>query len=226
MSFQVESFDTATWADEVARRFASRVGPGRRLCLATGGTVGPLYRRITDLGAAGIFLLDEFGGLPLGDAGRCETMIRRDLLDHLADSPCLVVPDVDAPDPVSAARRFGEMVCEGGIDFAVVGLGANGHIGMNEPGSKPDTTTRVVDLAPSTTENAASYGATTAPTWGITIGMAELMAATEVWLVVTGRHKREILDRALTGAIGPHIPATYLREHPNCTLFADTAAFG
>lgn len=151
-------------------------------------------------------------------------MIRRDLLDHSKGTPTLNMPDVDASEPDHEADRYAALVELGGLDLAIVGLGSNGHIGMNEPGATSDLTTRVVDLAPSTIANAATYGASTSPTWGITVGISELMKAREVWLVVTGEHKREVLHRTLTEQIGPHLPATYLRDHHDCTVFADTDA--
>jgi glucosamine-6-phosphate deaminase len=96
---------------------------------------------------------------------------------------------------------------------------------MNEPGTTPEMPTRVVTLEPTTSENARRYGASVTPTWGITVGMTELMAAGEVWVVVTGSHKTDILNRTLHGAVDSEVPATFLTEHPTCTFFVDEAAF-
>ena len=95
---------------------------------------------------------------------------------------------------------------------------------MNEPGSERGSTTRVVELHPTTTRNAGRYGARSKPTWGITVGIAELMSAGQVWMLVTGSHKRDILSRALTDPIGPDLPATFLREHPRCRVITDRSA--
>ena len=225
MTTRAEVVADDLWAGSVARELAKTVDPGTRLCLATGVTLAPVYELVEELTVATILLLDEFGGLPPGDPGRCLSMIRRDLLDHLAFPPPVEVPDVDSPDPELAATIHGEKVSTG-IDLAIVGLGRNGHIGMNEPGTAVDAPTRVVELSPSTSANAGSYGARTKPTWGITVGFAELMTAGEVWLVVTGAHKRDILAQALTGPIGPDLPATYLRDHPNLRVMVDRSAGG
>jgi 6-phosphogluconolactonase/glucosamine-6-phosphate isomerase/deaminase len=166
-----------------------------------------------------IFLLDEFGGLPRHDPARCVGMLRRDL----PGAPFLA-PDVDGEDPEAAAARYGRMIDDGGLDLAVVGLGRNGHLGMNEPGSSPLSETRVVDLARSTSTGALRYGATIEPRWGITVGLRQLMEARELWLVVTGGHKSDILRQALGDPIGPDLPATFLREHRNAWLLADSAA--
>ena len=228
MSLRVEPIHDTDWATEVATVFAERVRPGARLCLATGHTLTPFYGEVTtraSLDGLTIFLLDEFGGLPLADPGRCLSMITRDLLQTAPGEPSLFAPDVDSADPRWAAARYGDIVADGGIDLAIVGLGSNGHVGMNEPGSTADTSTRVVDLTPATTSHATSYGATIPPTWGITVGMSELLAAREVWLLVTGNHKRDILHRVLHGAVDSDVPASYLTEHPNCTFFVDESAF-
>ena len=101
----------------------------------------------------------------------------------------------------------------------------NGHVGFNEPGSRPDDATRLVRLAISSREAAvARYGAGSVPTAGITVGLARLLEAGECWLLVTGERKAAILRRALDEPEGPDCPASYLRRHPRLTVFADEAA--
>lgn len=225
MTTRVEVVADALWDETVARELEETATPGTRLCLATGATLAPCYRLVRDLTGTELLLLDEFGGLPPGDPGRCESMLRRHLLDHLDSPPTVGLPDVDAPDPETAAAAYREILSKG-IDLAVVGLGRNGHIGMNEPGTAVDAPTRVVELAAETSANAGSYGASISPTWGITVGFAELMTAGEVWLVVTGPHKRDILSQTLTSPIGPDLPATYLRSHHNLRVMVDISAAG
>lgn len=225
MTTDVEVVADDLWAELVAGELESVVTTGARLCLATGATLAPVYRLVRNLSGATILLLDEFGGLPPADPGRCLSMLKRDLLDHLENPPPVEVPDVDAPDPVSAASRYRETVSDG-IDLAVVGLGANGHIGMNEPGTAVAAPTRWVELAPETSAHAGSYGASVTPTWGITVGFAELMESEELWLVVTGAHKRDMLAQTLHQPVGPDLPATYLRNHPNLRVIVDESASG
>lgn len=223
MTLSIEVLSVDDWPVVVAERLNVIVGAnvGMRLCLATGETTRPLYRRTRIVGKPQIFLLDEFGGLPLADAARCAAMLRRDLPNQPFHAP-----DVDAGEPVVAAEAYSELIDGGGLDLAVVGLGRNGHLGMNEPGSTLRSATRVVDLADSTSEGALTYGATVRPWWGITVGIEELMEARELWLVVTGAHKTEILRTVLEGPIGPDIPATFLRDHANALVLADAAAAG
>lgn len=229
LSFAVEVIPNRDWAERTADRFSSWIDerPTSRVCLPTGKTVEPFYELVADtagLSGLTIFLLAEFGGLPPGDPGRCESMIKRHLLDRAPGSPAVHLPDVDVEDLDSEAERYDGVVTDGGLDLSLVGLGVNGHIGMNEPGTTSDSPTRVVRLAASTTEHAAEYGATTCPTWGITIGMSPLLQSRELWLMVTGSHKATILERMVNGPIDSTVPASYLREHPNCVVLADQSA--
>jgi glucosamine-6-phosphate deaminase len=227
MGVGVETFPDHDWAEEVAARLAEVISPGRRLCLATGNTPTPVYRGVAgrvSLDGISLFLLDEYGGLPANDPGRCLSMLNRDLLEGSQGSPVVQAPDVDAADPGEAAARYGELVRSAGIDLAIVGIGGNGHIGMNEPGTDVDQPTRVVYLTPATSESALSYGAAAIPTWGITVGMAELMSAGQVWVLATGGHKTDILNRALHGPVDAEAPASFLTEHPHCTFFVDESA--
>jgi len=177
-----------------------------------------------DLSRSTIFVLDEFG-LPPGTAARCDEMIRRDLLERLAAPPRIVhAIDVDAADLEGECRRYEDLVRDGGLTLAILGLGGNGHLGLNEPGSGHETITRVVQLTPDTGGHATSYGSDTPATWGVTLGIDTLLAAEELWLLVTGTHKAEILARAMTDDIGPDLPATFLRTRQNVTVFADEDA--
>lgn len=229
MTFSVTTIPDPEWAAAVAARFHERVRPGMRICLPTGNTTTPFYAEVArrnSLDGVEVFLLDEFGGLPDDDPGRCMSMLARDLLSKIEGNLKVHAPDVDASDPEHAADRYGDLIAGGGLDLALVGLGANGHIGMNEPGATVDLPTRLVQLEPSTTQHAAEYGATAPPTWGITVGLAELMDAEEVWMLVTGAHKSEILNRTIHGVVDSEVPATYLTRHHNCTFFVDESALG
>lgn len=174
--------------------------------------------------SATIFLLDEFG-LPPGGAGRCDEMIRRDLLDLLANPPAAVnTVDVQAADLDEECRRYEAAARDGGLDLAILGLGGNGHLGLNEPGSELTSTTRVVQLTPETSEHSESYSSEAPATWGVTMGIDTLLSSDEVWLLVTGPHKAEILSRMMNDDIGPDVPATFLRAHANVRVWADEPA--
>jgi len=225
----VKVFDDHEWADRTAAHWTSWVHdrPRARMCLPTGETPRPLYERSAseiDLGAATIFLLDEFD-LPPGSAARCDSMLERDLLASITQPPGAYHRlDVSSPNPEAECERFETLVDEGGLDLTLLGLGGNGHLGLNEPGAGVDSPTRVVNLAPATTLGAARYQPDAQPVRGMTLGMRPIMASNEIWLLVTGSHKVEILREMMTGPIGADLPASFLRDHPNTTLFVDRSA--
>jgi glucosamine-6-phosphate deaminase len=203
--------------------------PESRLCLPTGETPRPVYSRVAQTGdftGATIFLLDEFD-LPPGDPARCDEMIRRDFLDLLPRQPKAVHRlDVDASDLNEECSRVECLINNGGLDLTILGLGANGHLGLNEPGSPVDSPTRVVEIAPSTATGALRYGTDATPKRGMTIGLGPILESREIWLLVTGSHKAGILEQVLTDPTNPGLPASFLREHQRVTVFADRAAIG
>lgn len=231
----VEILPAAAWADRVAERLAERLRaePALRLCLPTGETPAPLYASLVRLAEAGaasfgeatVVLLDEYVGLDADDPARCIAQLRAQLLDRIDPPPAQVhAIDVDARGPEAAAAEL-DRVAAGGLDLALVGLGLNGHVGMNEPGSDAASPTRVVELDAPTAEVAVGrYGASRRPAAGVTLGMDRLLAARELWLLVTGERKAEVLERALRGPETPDCPASYLRRHPRLVVLADEPA--
>ncbi len=202
-----------------------------RAALPTGRTPQPWYdvlaHRQADLSKVDLFLLDEFGDLPPDHPARCERMLRADLIDRLHRPPHLHTFDVAATDLQTELTTYEAAVRSAPLDLVVLGLGANGHVALNEPGSTIHTVTRVVELAATTRTSAAGYAdGSEAPTWGVTMGMATILSAREVWLLVTGAHKSWVLHRTLSAEIGPDLPATMVRNHPDATVFADEAAAG
>lgn len=230
----VEVLPAGTWAAHVAATLSEfiRETPSLRVCLPTGDTPVPVYRELAaaerrgevSLEAATVVMLDEWVGLPPGDPARCDVRLREDLLDHFARPPAAVVAiDVDGQDPAASAAIHDRAARD--LDLAVLGIGMNGHVGFNEPGSRPDDPTRLVRLAVSSREAATTrYGASLTPTAGVTVGLARLLEAREVWLLATGERKASILRRAIRDPEGVDCPASYLRRHPRLRVFADEPA--
>lgn len=152
-------------------------------------------------------------------------MIERDLLASLSRPPgTLHHLDVASSDLEAECARFDSIIGDGGLGLTLLGVGGNGHLGLNEPGTAADSPTRVVDLSPATTTAASRYDSDARPKRRMTIGMRRILESEEIWLLVTGSHKAEILDRVLSAPIGPSVPASYLRNHPHTTIFADESA--
>lgn len=151
-------------------------------------------------------------------------MLERDLLSRLTERPAEVVGWDTSSDPVTECARVEREVVAGGLRLAILGLGTNGHVGTNEPGSSIESRSRLVELHDQTARGAFAYGADTLPTQGFTLGIGTLMEADEIWLLVTGAHKRDMLHRVLNDPVTNLVPASLLRGHPNFTVFADNEA--
>jgi glucosamine-6-phosphate deaminase len=133
----------------------------------------------------------------------------------------------DAPDTGAEAARMEQWIAQNGpVDVAVLGLGMNGHIGFNEPGSAFDSRTRLVTLTDESIKSNAAYwgGADRVPRSAFTLGLGTLAHAKEIVLLVNGKHKAAILDRVLNGPVTPDVPATFLRTLKNVTIIADRDA--
>ena len=116
----------------------------------------------------------------------------------------------------------------GGLDILILGIGRTGHIGFNEPGSSPNSTTRLVALDSLTRQDAAGnfYGEENVPRYGITMGIGSIMAAPEIYLMAWGESKAEIVRKAVEGPVSDTVPTSFLQNHSNTTMVLDLAAAG
>ena len=237
--------DAAAVAERVAALLlADRLHPQRPLGLATGRTMEPVYgalaRRMARLEptlAAQVrdtwcsFNLDEYVGLARQNPTSVAATMARQLVAPLGLDPARVrLPDGQAADPEAEARRYGAAVsAAGGIGLQLLGLGLNGHVGFNEPPSDPEMACRCVVLSGHTRrQNAAGFGGDpdAVPRQAITLGLAEILSARRVLLVVTGAEKAAILRRTLEEPPSAELPASWLQHHPDLTVIADVEAMG
>lgn len=235
--------DAAAVAEQVATLLlADRLHPQRPLGLATGRTMEPVYgalaRRMARLDAplaARVrdswcsFNLDEYVGLAPQDPTSFAATMARQLVAPLGLDPERVrLPDGQAADPEAEARRYGAAVsAAGGIGLQLLGLGLNGHVGFNEPPSDPAMACRCVVLSGHTRrQNAGGFGGDpgAVPRQAITLGLAEILSARRVLLVVTGAEKAAILRRTLEEPPSAELPASWLQHHPALTVIADADA--
>ena len=114
----------------------------------------------------------------------------------------------------------------GGLDIQLLGIGRTGHIGFNEPGSRPDSSTRLITLDRITRKDAASdfFGEEYVPRRAITMGVGTILEADHIIMMAWGEGKAPIIKEAVEGPIRDHVPATYLQEHPNATVILDEAS--
>ncbi len=242
----IELVDAAAVAERVAARLlnARRRHPGRPLGLATGRTMVPIYAEMARLLALlppaeqervrrgwRSFSLDEYVGLAPADPRSFHGVIQEHLIGPLGLDPAgVLLPSGLADDPEAEARRYAaELAAAGGIGLQVLGLGLNGHVGFNEPPCGPEVVCRCVELSDDTRfQNAAAFGGDprAVPARAITLGLAEILSADRILLVVTGAAKAEVLRRVLESPPTPDIPASWLQCHRAVSVIADGPALG
>jgi glucosamine-6-phosphate deaminase len=211
-----------------------RARPDAVLGLATGGTMEPVYAMLVAAHRDGLsfarattFNLDEYLGLPPGHPARYAATMRAQLFDHV-DLPAARahLPRVDLG-AQAAARDYEERLARAGpVDLQLLGIGRNGHIGFNEPGSPFGSRTWVVDLAPSTIEANRRFfpGGEAPPTRAVSMGIATILSARAIVMLATGEAKADAVRAALEGPVGLMVPATALRGHGDATLVLDPGA--
>jgi glucosamine-6-phosphate deaminase len=213
-------------ADLVSRK------PDAVLALPTGSTPEGCYRALirkdVALERVRTFNLDEYRGLGREHPQSYYQYMRRNLFNHVAIPEASIhIPDGMAPDPEVECRRYEEAIrAVGGLDLVLMGLGHNGHIGFNEPGTPWDARTRRVMLTDATrTANARFFGSKDlVPTEAITMGIGTMLEARQIVLLASGSDKAEIVRRTLEGAPGIDVPGTALQSHSNVTVLLDRAA--
>ena len=223
-------------AKAIATLIEDLSGEGRKLiCIASGDTPKGMYQKLTAMVNGGelniadwdFIGLDEWVGLNLKDEGSCGEFLNEYIVQPLnLPAERYRLFDGRASDlraECTAAEKFVD--AHGGLDVAILGLGMNGHLGLNEPGAPTDARTLVGQLATMTIETGQKYFKSPTPlTKGITLGLATLLGAKKVYLLVNGEKKASILKQVVEGEISNKVPGSLLRNHPDCTVFVDTAA--
>lgn len=209
---------------------------GAVLGLATGSSPLPAYaeliRRHREEGlsfaSARAFLLDEYVGLPDEHEQSYHRFIRENFIDHI-DLPESAVqsPRGTAEDPVAEARAYDERIREaGGVDLQILGIGSNGHIAFNEPGSSLGSRTRVVGLTRSTIADNSRYfdSPEEVPQRALSQGLGTILEARRIVLTATGENKAAAVAQLVEGGISARWPATVLQMHQDVTVVVDEAA--
>jgi glucosamine-6-phosphate deaminase len=227
--------DVARLAADVIERVLT-TEPAPVLGLATGSTPEPLYRELIrrhrDEGLtfahARAFTLDEYVGLPADHPQRYAAVIRTGLTDLLDLKPDAVQgPDGSAADLTAECVRYEQAIVEaGGVDVQIAGIGSNGHIAFNEPGSSLASTTRLKTLnARTRADNARFFAdADEVPRHVITQGLGTILRSAHLLLIATGESKARAAARAVEGPLAAVFPASVVQLHPHATVLLDAAA--
>jgi glucosamine-6-phosphate deaminase len=226
-------------ARALARVVASALRDNPRLVLGlpTGRTPVPFYRELValcrahaiDFSRATTFNLDEFVGVAPSDPRSYRAFMDRHLFDHVNLPPRHVhFLNGTARDALAECRRYERLIERaGGIDLQVLGLGANGHIGFNEPASGLHARTHRTRLTPMTRQaNAGLFDRriSRVPREALSMGMATILGARRIVLLATGAAKARCVQRMLQGAITTQVPASFLQLHQNVAVWLDRAA--
>lgn len=167
------------------------------------------------------FNLDEYCGVAAGHPGSYFTYMREHLFDHVDIDPRNThIPQGEAPDPVAECARYEEELRRaGGLQRTFLGLGRNGHIGFNEPGTPFDSRTRVVELTQSTRHaNADLFPDGNVPTHAITMGIGTILESRSIVLLAAGAGKQEAIARLRSGEVTEDFPASALHRHADVTV--------
>ena len=236
---RIEIIDSAA---AVAERAAERVIARLRkrqpitLGLATGATMTPLYARLVAATRASLisfrtvssFNLDEYVGVAPQSPGSFHAYMQEHLLRHVdMEAGRARIPDGMVDDVAAEAARYeAQIAAAGGIDLLLLGIGANGHIGFNEPGSDFASRTREIRLDEATRmANAGNFpDLASVPERAITMGIATILEARNILLIATGPEKAAAVAAAIEGPIGSACPASALRLHGNVDILCDEAA--
>lgn len=227
----------ATYIKDRIRAFAPTFDRPFVIGFPTGGTAVDMYKYLVDFYIKGelsfknivSFNLDEYVKLDINHPESYHGYMRRNLFSHVDMLPENInIPNGNASDMEAACRAYEEKIKSyGGIELFLGGVGRNGHIAFNEPGSAFDSKTRVVKLDQNTMEANARFfnnDVSLVPAQAVTMGLGTICAAREVVIMATGANKSEAVYRAIEGKPDIQWSITSLQAHPRAFIVADKAA--
>ena len=208
--------------------------PGLLFCAATGSSPAGLYDKMAErqrlrpglFDRMRIIKLDEWGGVPENHPVTCEHFIRKKLLEPLSireERYHTFHSDPEDPELECEAIRS-TLQEEGPIDLCILGLGKNGHLGLNEPSKQLQPYCHVAQLSELSLEHSMIASMEVKPSYGITLGMKEILAARRIIFLVTGGGKKEVTQRLMEKNIYSELPASLLWEHPHTDCLMDRSS--
>lgn len=209
-----------------------RQNPALTLCMASGHTpsrtcelfVNIIKEDKIDVQKMLFIGLDEWVGLSPDNTGSCQYFFMEKLIKPLGLEPEQVfLFDALAADLNIECLKMDALIQAHGIDLMVVGIGINGHIGFNEPGTPVDINCHVASLEPSTVQVGQKYFAeSTLLGKGITVGLGQLMRAKKLILIANGAHKKDVVQQARFGPVDPMFPASIIQIHEHVMVITDS----
>lgn len=223
---------TAT-ADFIADEIKNK--PNSFLCIPSGDTpTGTLSKLVeyegkgfVDFSKCKFVALDEWVGMDKHDIGSCQHYVYSQFFDRIPISKDNVVMfNAKASEQNAECKRVDDFIfTHGPLDIVLVGVGGNGHIGLNEPGVSPELYCHVIALEQTTIQGAEKYFSDQkALDKGITLGLKHIMNAKTVIVIANGEKKAEIIKKIIEGDVTESIPGSILQRHSNCYFFLDREA--
>ncbi len=201
--------------------------PDALICIATGSSPTGAYEIFAktvqeeniDVSKLRIVKLDEWLGVPPTDSSTCESYIIENIIKPLnIDKERYIGFVSDAKDPLEECKRIDDFLDKSGpIDLCVLGLGKNGHLGLNEPAEYLSPYSHAINLDEKTKTHSMLNKTEQTVTRGITLGLAQLLASKQILFLVAGPEKAEVFEQFKKGKVSTYLPATMLWLHSNTT---------
>ena len=205
------------------------------LCAATGNSPTGTYaflKKQFDLDHSlfselRVIKLDEWGGIPIDNPSTCESYLQEHLIGPLQiTSDRYISFQSDPQNPAGECGRIQQELGKAGpINICVLGLGMNGHLALNEPGVFLEAIPHVAELSASSLTHPMIGGAGKKPSYGLTLGMSDILQSSCILVLISGSKKREITTELLKRKISTELPASFLWLHSNVVCLVDREAF-
>jgi len=204
------------------------------LCAATGNSPTKTYELLGEeykkqpkiFSQFRVVKLDEWGDIPMDHPKTCESYLQSHLIEPLHISESRYISFLSDPeDPYAECIRIQEALEEvGHIDLCILGLGMNGHIALNEPADFLQPYSHVAKLSEMSLNHPMASGMRKKPSYGLTLGMADILKARRIIMLISGSNKETITKKFLKGEISTSLPASFLWLHPDVTCLVDNEA--
>lgn len=211
-----------------------RQNPELLLCPATGNSPRGLYAKLVSASIKdserfkrlNIIKLDEWGGIPANDPNSCESYIRTNILEPLKIKNSRYISFKSSPVDAKKEcyRMENELLDRGPIDVCILGMGKNGHLGFNEPASFLIPECHIAELSQTSVMHSMTDNMPYRPNYGLTLGMANILQAKKIILLLSGPGKKEAVKDLMKKEITPYLPASFLWLHPQVHCYIDKSS--
>ena len=232
---KVKNYDEMSYQASLVIKELLQAKPDATLGLATGSSPIGLYKNLIKFYEAGeisfkdvkSYNLDEYCELPRSHPESYYSFMHRNLFDHVdIKKENINIPCSEGSDLQALCKEYNDKLNAATVDVQLLGIGANGHIGFNEPNTPFDQETFVVELTEKTRKDNQRFfnSLDEVPTHAMTMGIANIMKAKKLLMVISGANKAEAVKRLASGVVTEEFPASILNKHDDVIVFVDEEA--